>query len=99
MNEDQFMTAVIELAHYRQWMVTHFRPAATGRGWRTPVQGDPGFPDLVLARRGVVIFAELKVGKGRITKGQAAWLGEVGNAVPFYVWRPNDMDEIARVLM
>lgn len=92
------MGAVIDLAHYRQWLVSHFRPAQSGRGWRTPVQGDAGFPDLVLARRGQVIFAELKAGKGQITKAQAAWLGAVGNAVPFYVWRPGDMAEIAEVL-
>lgn len=93
------MRSVIDLARYRGWLVAHFRPAQTGRGWRTPIQGDAGFPDLVLARKGEVIFAELKTDKGRVTKTQAAWLGEVGNAVRFYVWRPRDMDEVIEVLM
>lgn len=98
MTEAEFTNTVIELAKWHHWMVCHFRPAQTRMGWRTAIQGDKGFPDLVFARRGVVIFAELKTDKGRITHGQAAWLGEVGNAVPFYVWRPSDMAEIQEVL-
>ena len=30
------------------------------------MQGDTGFPDLVIARDGQVIFAELKSAKGRL---------------------------------
>lgn len=95
--EADFTQAVIELATYRRWKVTHFRPARTMRGWATPVQGDPGFPDLVLARRGDVIFAELKTEKGRVTQAQAAWATALGSQ--YRLWRPSQMDDIARELM
>ncbi len=95
-SEADFTTAVIELAQYRKWMVTHFRPARTARGWRTAIQGDTGFPDLVLARGGRVLFVELKVGKGVLRKDQRKWFDAIGNAV---VWRPEDLrDVIPRAL-
>ncbi len=34
------------------WRIAHFRPAKTEKGWRTPMTGDVGFPDLVIARWG-----------------------------------------------
>jgi len=51
--------------------------------WRTAVQGDVGFPDLVLVRapRGEVgarlIFAELKAEKGKESPEQTDWLDEL----------------------
>lgn len=86
MNEAEFQQAVIDIAKLRGWRVAHFRPARTAKGWRTPVQGHAGFPDLVLARRGRVLFIELKSDKGRITADQLAWAKELGEA--FRVWRP-----------
>ena len=96
MTEVQFTQAVIDFAKYKGWMVAHFRPARTTRGWRTPVQGDNGFPDLVLARDGRVVYAELKVGRNTLSKDQERW----ANALPeMYVWRPADLrDSIAEVL-
>lgn len=96
MTEAQFTQAVIDFAKYKGWMVAHFRPARTTRGWRTPVQGDNGFPDLVLARDGRVVYAELKVGRNTLSKDQERW----ANALPeMYVWRPADLrDTIAEVL-
>ena len=96
MSEQQFTQAVIDFAKYKGWMVAHFRPARTTRGWRTPVQGDNGFPDLVLARDGRVVYAELKVGRNTLSKDQERW----ANALPeMYVWRPADLrDSIAEVL-
>ena len=44
MTEEQLLTAVMDLAKFAGWRVTHFRPARTGRGWRTAVQGDNGCP-------------------------------------------------------
>jgi hypothetical protein len=89
MTEAEFTSAVIDLAKYRGWLVCHFRPARTVKGWRTPIEGDKGFPDLVLARQGRVIFAELKVGKGALRPEQAAWAEALGNEV--YLWKPADL--------
>jgi len=91
MSEQQFTDAVIELAQYRGWRVAHFRPARTIKGWRTAVQGDKGFPDLVLARNGVVLFAELKTQRGRVAKDQEKWFDAIGEV---FLWRPADLLEV-----
>jgi hypothetical protein len=60
----------------------------------------PGFPDLVLIRPPRLVFAELKTGRGRLTKAQVeclALLDDVPGAEVF-TWYPEDWDEITRVL-
>ena len=59
------------------------------------MQGDPGFPDLVLARDGEVLFVELKSSKGKPTTEQVIWLNELGGGC---VWRPDDWPRIQAVL-
>lgn len=92
MTERQLQDAVIELAQLTGWLVAHFRPAKTDRGWRTPVQADgKGFPDLVLVRAPRVVFAELKGPAGRLIGEQRRWLDELGFCrVEAYVWTPAD---------
>jgi hypothetical protein len=52
---------------------------------------DPGFPDLVLAGHGRLIFAELKRERGRASIAQLRWKDELTEAgVEVYVWRPSD---------
>ena len=92
------MQQVVDLAHLRGWRCHHDRPARTDKGWRTAIQGDKGFPDLVLARKGRVIFAELKSETGKTTHQQNAWLAHLGHDVEVYLWRPRDLDHIAQVL-
>lgn len=60
------------------------------------MQGHEGFPDLVLARDGVVIFAELKTDKGRLGPGQKEWAEEIG--AQYRLWRPKDMPQIIETL-
>ena len=92
--EAEFQTLVIDYAHLMKWRVAHFRPAQTGKGWRTAMEGDPGFPDLVLARNGVVILAELKSEKGQLSASQLQW-SIVADAL---VWRPSDWVEVQKIL-
>src|SRR3990167_191204 len=88
--EASFQQQVIAYARLRGWRVAHFRPAMNRRGvWATQMQGDPGFPDLVLARHDRVIFAELKSEKGRSTSDQIAWANTMGGV---FLWRPSDWD-------
>lgn len=94
--ESQFAETVIQLAHYRGWRVVHFRPARTEKGWRTAMVGDRGFPDLVLARRGVVLHVELKRQDGRMGLGQPEWATAIGDS--YRLWRPSDMEEIKTTL-
>jgi hypothetical protein len=92
MTETDFLQRVIDTARLFGWLVTHFRPAKTAKGWRTPLSGDSGFVDLVLARDGVVIHAELKVGRGRPRSDQACWGVALGDT--YRLWYPDDWDDI-----
>jgi len=94
--EAEFQTLVIDYAHLMKWRVAHFRPAQTGKGWRPALQGDPGFFDLVLARDGTVILAELKSEKGQMTPPQWAWVDAVNGDAE--IWRPSDWPEIQKIL-
>lgn len=59
-----------------------------------------GFPDLVLVRRGRLIFAELKRERENPRPDQQAWLDLLSGvpAVDVHVWRPSDCDLIIEVL-
>ena len=102
MTESEFQRQVIEIARYRGWKVTHFRPAQIRPGkWITPIEGDAGFPDLVLARPilGDLIFAELKKENGRLSTGQVAWTRTlIATGAEAYVWFPSDLPEIIKRL-
>lgn len=101
LSEQGFQRAVIDLAHLRGWMVAAFRPCEARKGWRTPMQGDVGYPDLTMARRGRVVFAELKSEKGRLSPGQEAWRSAIRGVWTIrehHVWRPSDWDAILEVL-
>lgn len=93
LTEAEWTTRVIEIAQLNGWRVAHFRPAQTAKGWRTPMQGHIGFPDLVLARGGDVLLAELKTDKGTLRPEQKQWLDQLGPDHG-YVWRPRDSDAV-----
>lgn len=95
--EADFQRIIVSVAQYFGWMVTHFRAAMNQSGrWSTPMQGDKGFPDTVLARDGVVIFAELKTNKGRVSAEQRSWLNHLGEQGR--LWRPRDWSLILEEL-
>lgn len=99
MREQDFLEAVLELAEWCQWRVTHSRPARTSDGWATAISGAPGFPDLVLVRPPRVVFVELKTERGQPTKDQTLWLAALAASnVETYLWRPSDLDAIADLL-
>ncbi len=97
-SEAEFQQAVINLAKVHGWRVRHTRPALTRSGrWATPLQGHPGFVDLVLAKEGRVWFLELKSAKGRVDAEQKAW----HEALPpewTMVLRPGDWETVERIL-
>jgi hypothetical protein len=93
--EAEFTMQVIRLAQLYGWTVCHFRPAKTSKGYRTALQGDAGFPDIVAARNGRKIVAELKVGTRRATPEQMRWLAAWG--ADAYLWYPRDWDQIEAV--
>ncbi len=112
-SEDELKSTIIHAANVFGWHVHHDRAARNTSGkWATHIQGDAGFPDLVLARAGRVIFAELKRATGKVSDTQFAWLVALGQpggtpsqqAVDpksnpeVYVWRPIDLPEIMEIL-
>ena len=101
MLEAQFKNSVIEIATRYGWLVHHDLPAMNSRGkWATHIQGDSGFPDLVLLNsKGVLVFAELKTDIGVVRKTQERWLERLDLAgVIVQVWRPNQLPVIIRFL-
>lgn len=97
LSEADFQTRVMDYAKLRGWMVCHYRPAAHSNGpWRTPLQGDAGAPDLILARAGRVLLVELKSDSGHATEAQDRWLGAAG--VNGRLWKPKHWDQIVKEL-
>lgn len=90
--EADWTTWVIHQARRNGWRTHHARPARTTNGWRTPLEGDKGAPDLLLARAGHVIAAELKRNRTYPDPDQRAWLTELG--VHGAIWRPRDAETV-----
>ena len=91
---------VIHLAKMNGFMVQHSRPVKQADGrWLTAIQGDAGFPDLVLAHaeRGV-LFLELKSDTGRLSPGQTAWRRNLAPHVEYWLVREADIPDLARRL-
>lgn len=98
-SEDQLLSAILELAARTGWLAYHVRNSKAG-----VIQGDVGFPDLVLARRGRVIFAELKREGRDPTWAQQGWLAALASSEPgapeAYVWRPvNWLDDTIEAVL
>lgn len=81
--------AVIPLLIHHGFLVHHSRPARTVKGYRTPLQGVPGLPDLVIAKGGAVWLVELKRDTEKPTAAQQRWLDAGGWLCG--VWRPRDL--------
>ena len=92
-SEAEFTSAVVALFQLYGWRVCHIRPAKTAKGWRTAYEGHAGLPDIIAARGGVIIMAELKVGRNKPTADQVQWLEASGSPV----WRPEDWDNILEI--
>jgi len=102
LTESELQQRIIDRAEALGWLVYHTYDSRRSAS---------GFPDLVLAREGRVIFVEVKAEKGRLSKSQAEWLRELGIGKPsiqseyvyrsheVYVWRPSDIAWIKDVLV
>lgn len=99
--EAQFQSQVIEQAQLFGWLAYHPRKSVNQNGkWSTPLQGDPGFPDVVFAHpeKGT-FFVEFKSEKGRLSENQKRW-GDVlsSSGAAWFCWRPSDSAMIDLVL-
>jgi hypothetical protein len=90
LSERQFMAEVQKYAKVMGWRWYH-----TYRSERS----EAGFPDLVLIRRPRVVFAEIKAQRTPVTDAQRAWLEELrACGQEAYLWRPSDIEKLARIL-
>lgn len=103
-SEEEFQEHVVGFAMLQGWRIHAERKARiTKRGeetWVTPIQGDPGFQDLVMARGDRIIFAELKSATGNESRDQSMWrevLTAAGKA-EVYLWRTTDWNQICKLL-
>ncbi len=101
--ETELSDSIINAARDLGWLAYHSHRSE---------RSEPGYPDLTLVRPPRVIFAELKVGKGRLTRprlnkgktrllpGQTTWKAalELCPGVEYYLWMPEDLDAIYEVL-
>lgn len=107
MDESALQRSVVDLAETLGYYVHHCRPAMNRQGqWSTPIQGDPGYPDLTLAHlSGAVVFLELKSAKGRMSPAQTRWAERLeqtdrvsGGVVRYALVRPTDLQRVANLL-
>jgi hypothetical protein len=97
--EHELQATILEAARVLGWRIYHQRPAQTRHGWRTALTGDPGFPDLILARPGRVLALELKAARGRPRDAQADWLQALdGGLVIARLVYPDDLDDVLALL-
>lgn len=101
MTEAALQAKILELAAWTGWRAHHARSVQTMAGrWMTAIQGDPGFPDLVLAHKsGTVLYVELKATQGRLSADQRLWRDLLEPTGRYRLWRPADWDEIAATLI
>lgn len=90
-SEKPFQEQVLELARLSGWRCYHTHDSRRSAA---------GFPDLVMVRPPVVLFAELKAEDGRLRPGQRGWLGVLERCpgVVVRLWRPSDWPEIEETL-
>ena len=99
MSERDFSSSVEATLRLLGWRWCHFRAARTAQGWRTPLSGDAGFPDIVAVRGSRLLFCELKSERGAVRSEQRDWLEALEAAgQEAYLWRPRDWDAITETL-
>lgn len=83
--EADLQATVVDAARACGWLVYHTYDSRRSAA---------GFPDLVLARHGELLFVELKSAKGKTSRDQDEWLDALRcvAGVGVYVWRPEDLD-------
>jgi len=100
MSEAELQALIVSEAQQHGWLVHHDQantPVQRADGSihrRTVSNGDPGFPDLVMARGGTTVVVEVKRKGGRFRPGQREWLAALGARVCY----PADVDGLIAFL-
>lgn len=98
--EAQCEDTIIRAARTLGWLAHAERKAMTNGRFRTPIKGDAGWPDLVLARSPHLWFVELKRHPHPIDAAQTVWLSELRRhcTEAFVLWVPEQMHPFLQVL-
>lgn len=81
------------------WLVHAERAARSDKGWRTPIKGNAGWPDLALSRGPEFIVCELKRKPYRLTNEQIIWLNGLAQSVETHLaYVPEEQDLFIRRL-
>lgn len=72
--ESEYEDTIIQAASTLGYRVHVERKARTKDGFRTPIKGHPGWPDIVIVGYGRAWFIELKRKPNKPTDDQYAWL-------------------------
>lgn len=100
-SETDLQKVVMRYALDKGWRRKHDLPCRMPDGKvRTAFQGDPGFPDFIAVRRGVLVIAEFKREKGHTSDAQDLWLRDLTEVpgVEVHVWRPRHWPAIKALL-
>ncbi len=92
--ERQSQDAIIEAAMSMNFLVHAERPARTQGSWRTAIQGQPGWPDLVILGGGRLIVRELKRLPNTATSEQHEWISRLREAGvdADFLWVPEQQE-------
>ncbi len=98
MTEDQLLTAITEAATFLGWRWHHVR-----RSDKALQMGHSGFPDLVLARAGSLLFLELKREGKWAEPAQMAWINAINGphdtlTLGAYIVTPSMLDTVLKWL-
>ena len=95
LSEAEFQQRIVQYAQVRGWLVSHVQSVTmAGKGGRVIRQtpAAKGFPDLTLARRGLVWFMEVKTEKGAVSDDQKMWLDALAGEEREWRSRGSDPD-------
>lgn len=86
MTEAQLQASILDLCRHHRLLAMHIRDSRRNIG--------VGFPDLVIAGRGGVIFRELKNDTLQPTPEQMTWLGTLdAGGADAALWRPGHWED------
>jgi hypothetical protein len=102
----QWQDKVINLLRDNGWMARIIRPARTNKGWRTPIQGDEGEPDILAVHpdKLLIWWIECKVGRGSLTAKQEKWVMALSKCqvvnpnVRMFILRPDDFESFEKAV-
>ena len=101
-SENEFAKLFDDYADLCGWTWCGYRPARMKikgvETYRTPIIGQKGLPDRILAHRGRVLICELKTEYGRLSEAQKLWAKALEGFEGYYVFRPSDWDNIQQIL-